>query len=246
MDEPDKNDGNFRSLLRYRAKSGDVILKEHLETTSSRELYTSPIIQNEIITIFGELIQSHLVNEISKVKFFTVLADETTDITQVEQFSLCIRYFDETLMQIREDFLTFVPVDDVTGLGLANTLQNTLEKLGFDLNKLRGQGYDGAAAMRGSFRGVQAIIKEKYPKALYTHCVSHSLNLCLSDAAKIQDIRNNFGVISDCCSFFNCSAKRTTILKNKILEIKPNVQATKLKSLCETRWVLRHESVFAF
>ncbi|KAE9534406.1 hypothetical protein AGLY_008496 [Aphis glycines] len=81
MDEPDKNVGNFRSLLRYRAKSGDVILKEHLETTSSRELYTSPIIQNEMITIFGELIQSHLVNEISKAEFFTVLADETTDIT---------------------------------------------------------------------------------------------------------------------------------------------------------------------
>lgn len=55
MDEPDKNDGNFHNLLRYRAKSGDVILKEHLETTVSRELYTSPIIQNEIITIFGEL-----------------------------------------------------------------------------------------------------------------------------------------------------------------------------------------------
>ncbi|KAE9534473.1 hypothetical protein AGLY_008563 [Aphis glycines] len=135
-------------------------------------------------------------------------------------------------MEIREDFLTFVPVHDVTGLGLANTLQNTLEKLGFDLNKLRGQGYDGAAAMRGSFRGVQAIIKEKYPKALYTHYVSHSLNLCLSDAAKIQDIRNAFG--------------RTTILKNKILEIKLNVQATKLKSLGETRWVLRHKLVLLF
>jgi len=91
MDEPDKNYGNFRSLLRYRANSGDVILKEHLETSNSRELYTSPIIQNEIVTIFGELIQSHLVNEISKAEFFTILADETTDITQVEQFSLCKR-----------------------------------------------------------------------------------------------------------------------------------------------------------
>lgn len=149
-------------------------------------------------------------------------------------------------MKIKEDFLTFVPVEDVTGLGLATTIQNTLETLGFDLNKLRRQGYDGAAAMRGSLRGVQAIIKKKYPKALYNHCVFHSLNLCLSDAAKIQDIRNAFGVISDCCSYFNCSAKWTSILKNKILEIKPNVQATKLKSLCETRWVLCHESVLIF
>jgi len=48
----------------------------------------------------------------------------------------------------------------------------------------------GAASMSGNFRGVQAIVKKSYPKALYTHCVSHSLNLCLSDAAKTQAIRN--------------------------------------------------------
>lgn len=129
---------------------------------------------------------------------------------------------------------------------MANTIKETLKKIGFDLNKMRGQGYDGAAAMRSRFRGVQAIIKDMYLKALYTHCVSHSLNLCLSDAKKSQDIRNAFGIISECCSFFNSSAKRTTVLKNKIKEIKPNSQSTKLKSLCETRWVLRHEAVMLF
>ena len=103
-----------------------------------------------------------------------------------------------------------------------------------------------AAAIRGRFRSVQAIIKDMYPKALYTHCASHSLNLCLSDATKCQDIRNAFGIISECRSFFNGSAKRTTVLKNKIKEIKPNSQSTKLKSLCETRWVLRHEVVLCF
>jgi len=67
--------------------------------------------------------------------------------------------------------------------------------------------------MRGSFREVQAIIKGKYPKALYTHCVSHSLNLCLSDAAKIQEIRNAFGVISNCCSFLISQLSELLFLK---------------------------------
>ena len=31
------------------------------------------------------------------------------------------------------------------------------------LEYLRGQGYDGAAAMSGEFRGAQAVIKEEYP-----------------------------------------------------------------------------------
>jgi hypothetical protein len=80
-----------------------------------------------------------------------------------------------------------------------------------DWDKLRGQGYDGAATMSGNFCGVHAIVKKSYPKALYTHYVAHSLNLCLSDAAKTQAIRNSLSIISDCCAFFHSSAKRTTI-----------------------------------
>ncbi|XP_029340930.1 zinc finger MYM-type protein 1-like [Acyrthosiphon pisum] len=211
MKEPIQNDGNFRCLLRHRAQHGNNTLKKYLETCSSNAMYTSPLIQNEIINIFGELIQSDIIKKISKSNYFSVLADETTDIAQIEQFSICIRYFEEELVILREDFLTFVPVHDVTGHGLATVLLNTLKELGLDLDKLRGQGYDGAATMSGNFRGVQAIVKNSYPKALYTHCVSHSLNLCLSDAAKTQAIRNSFSIISDCCAFFHSSAKRTTI-----------------------------------
>ena len=42
----------------------------------------------------------------------------------------------------------------------------------------------GAVAMKGEFRGVQRIIKEKFPKAVYTHCVSHCLNVCLKHACR--------------------------------------------------------------
>ncbi|VVC27361.1 Hypothetical protein CINCED_3A018098 [Cinara cedri] len=122
-----------------------------------------------------------------------------------------------------EDFLTF---EDVTGLGLATTLQ----KLGFNLNKLREQGYDGSSAMKGSFRNYQRKILKSivYP-------LRFPFTESLSDATKIQEIRNNFVVIS-----------RITILKNKILEIKKNVQITKIKSSYETRWVLHHESVLIY
>jgi len=131
--------------LRHRAQHGDNTLKKYLETCSSNAMYTSPLIQNEIINIFGELIQSDIIKKNSKSNYFSVLADETTDIAQIEQFSICIRYFEEELVVLREDFLTFVPVHDVTGHGLATVLLNTLKELGLNLDKLRGQGYDGAA-----------------------------------------------------------------------------------------------------
>lgn len=167
--------------------------------------------------------------------FYSVLADETTDISQVEQFSLCLRYVDEDSFKIREDFLMFVPVQEVTGSALAKTVLETLSSLGLDLNKLRGEGYDGASVMRGQFRGVQACIKQKLPLTVYTYCSSHNLNLCLSEASKVPSIRNCMGIISEVCAFFHMSAQRTELLKLAITECCPEQRKKKLISLCETR-----------
>jgi len=44
--------------------------------------------------------------------------------------------------------------------------------------------------MSGHIKGVQTIKRAKYPKALYVHCVAHTLNLAVSSACNIQHIRN--------------------------------------------------------
>ncbi|XP_050063021.1 52 kDa repressor of the inhibitor of the protein kinase-like [Aphis gossypii] len=155
---------------------------------------------------------------------------------KLSNFLCFLRYVDEDSFEIREDFLMFVPVHEVTGSALAKTVLETLSSLGLDLNKLRGEGYDGASAMRGQFRGVQACIKQKLPLAVYTHCSSHNLNLCLSEASKVPSIRNCMGIISEVCAFFHMSAQRTELLKLAITECCPEQRKKKLISLCETRY----------
>jgi len=179
LTEPNENDGNFRSLLRFRANSGDVPLRTHLETCSKNASYTSPMIANEIILTCGDIILKKIVNKINKAKCFSILVDETSDISGIEQFSLCARYFNNG--QINEDFLLFVPVTDVTGKGLASTLLTSLDLIGIDYNYMIGQGYDGAVAMSGVFHGAYVYVQEKCPLAIYG-CASHSLNLAISDA----------------------------------------------------------------
>ena len=78
---------------------------------------------------------------------------------------------------------------DLTGNGLATQLLAILESSGLDKANMVGQGYDGAAAMSGERNGVQRHITEKCPSAVYVHCASHSLNLCLSKAAEVPEIR---------------------------------------------------------
>ena len=46
LNDPDNNDGNFRALLRYRAKNGDDTLKSHILNAGGKQMYSSPLIQN--------------------------------------------------------------------------------------------------------------------------------------------------------------------------------------------------------
>jgi len=61
---------------------------------------------------------------------------------------------------------------------------------GINCDNIYGQGYGGASNMSVHIKGVQTIIRAQYPKALYVHCVAHTLNLAVLSACNIQPIRN--------------------------------------------------------
>nr|CAH7766104.1 unnamed protein product [Callosobruchus chinensis] len=128
-DEPVENDGNFRALLRLRVKSGDEILRKHLTEASKKANYISPRIQNELINSCNAIIVNTLIKKVNASRSFSILADETADISGVEQLSLCVRYVDNETSNIREDFVQFVPVHDVTGKGLANSIMEEYREI---------------------------------------------------------------------------------------------------------------------
>jgi len=106
-----EREGKFRTLLRFKLSSNDNNLADHFKSAAKNAKYTSPEIQNELITCCKDVILRQLVDEISAAKGFSVLADETTDESKTEQLVLCIRYLKEDMM--KEAFLLFVPVTDL-------------------------------------------------------------------------------------------------------------------------------------
>jgi len=127
-----------------------------------------------------------------------------------------------------------VPVYDLSGKGLAKVVVDSLCKCGIDIDYLRGQGYDGAAAMSGRFHGAQAFIREQHPLALYVHCSSHSLNLAIGDACSVAPIRNCLGTISSVYNFLN-TPKRLDVLRESIRTVCPTSNSTRLIQMCPTR-----------
>lgn len=107
---------------------------------------------------------------------------------------------------------------------------------------MRGQGYDGAAAMSGKFNGVQAHIQAIYPKALYVHCAAHSLNLAVSNSCDLPSVRNCLGTIGKLYDFFH-TPKRQSVIKQCLEESDVVSGHEKLIKLCATRWTERYNSV---
>ena len=184
-----------------------------------------------------------LVRRVNDAKYFAILCDETTDIRAVTQLSFCVRFIESN--KIYEEFLQFVPVTDCTGLGLANSICEGMKDMGLNTEHLVGQGYDGANAMSGALRGTQAFVRKNHPKALYVHCCSHSFNLSLSEGCNIPEMRNCFGVIETVYNFFKYP-KRMHILELQIDKLQEKPRSEKLKRLCPTSWIERHDSVRAF
>ena len=60
--------------------------------------------------------------------------------------------------------------------------------------------------------GVQGILSEENSKAVYIHCNSHILNLCIVQACSLQSIRNMNGTVTESSFFFKNSPKRQNFL----------------------------------
>ncbi|CAB3980295.1 52 kDa repressor of the inhibitor of the kinase-like [Paramuricea clavata] len=109
------------------------------------------------------------------------MADETMDVSAMEQMSICI-WFVNSNMEVCEEFLGFVKLTKMDVQFVFDVFIPILKGWGLDLTGLVGQGYDGAAVMSGSNNGLQKKVSDAYPKAVYVHCCSHVLNLALAGA----------------------------------------------------------------
>ena len=188
------------------------------------------------------------------------MADECSDVANKEQLAIVIRYVNED-DEICEDFVEFVECENgITGLALAEKIKSALQdKYGLDMINLRGQCYDGAGNMSGVRNGLAARVTQDFPKAVYTLCSSHKLNLCVVKSCDITEVRNMIDKATEVAIFFNYSPQRQRAFEEQIeIYCKENEQDTvedkdekrkrkkKLKMLCETRWVERHDAYNTF
>lgn len=241
-------EGNFLRIVKLLAEF-DPILNNLLNNEEQKTKYLSWDIQNELIDILATDLRRKICNDIKSSCFFSVILDSTQDITKKDQVSIVIRYakihFEQKIVEIKESFLGFFVLKKHGAADYSNLLLELLSKYELDISKCRGQGYNGAAVMSGSFSGLQKRICEIVPNATFIHCCSHNINLLIYDAAKSsRKVQSFFETVQNIFNFFNSSGPRWTDLafgEEEGIVIRKVV----LKKLCATRWEARHNALYS-
>uniref|UniRef100_A0ABI7ZHD6 TRASH domain-containing protein n=1 Tax=Felis catus TaxID=9685 RepID=A0ABI7ZHD6_FELCA len=209
------NKGNFLELLEIRAKDkGEEVFRL---LNSQVDFYNSTQIQNDIIEIIKTEILQDIVNEINVSPAFSIICDETTDSATKEQLSICVRYPQKMskAVLIKERFLGFIDVEEMTGTNLHRTIKTYLQQIGVDLSKICGQAYDSTMNLRGKFNKVAAEFKKEEPRALYIHCYAHFLDLAVIRFCKeVKELRITLNTLSSLFNTIHMSGEMSAHFQN--------------------------------
>ena len=190
--------GNFDFFIHWKAEF-DSTVTYHLAHRKKNASYISPRIQNDFIKFCGQEVRDCILEDVKSAKFFSVMADECTNISIIKQMSICLRFVDERnpcQPEVREELVGIVDLESTTADCIAKEILKFLGLCSLEISNLGGQGYDGASVMAGKVSGVSTQILKKQPKALYCHCRGHNLNLVISSTcSKVPEIRNSFGFV---------------------------------------------------
>ena len=96
--------------------------------------------------------------------------------------------------------------------------------------------------MRGRLHGVETRLLNDYPKALYSYCWGHNLNLIGQDGCKHISMQNATAVAKDIANYVKRSPKRQRSFEAFCMM--EDIELSKsLRPLCMTRWVYRKSSL---
>ena len=174
--------------------------------------------------------------------WYTILADECTDVANREQFTICLRWIGEDLHD-HENFLRLYQMASINANSLVRAIKDTLLRMNIPLSHCRGQCYDGASSMSGSKSGVATQIAKEEQRALYLHCFGHALNLAVADSVKKSKV---------CCDALETAMEVTKLVKfspkrnalfDQIKSEDEHSFGSGIRSFCPTRWTVRGDSI---
>ena len=238
-DRAGEPDSNFIQLLQLRAEDeDDGKLVRWMKKKSSK--YTSHVIQNEILQVKALRVLRQVASNVQATNF-TIMIGETTDTSTTEQVVFVLRWVDSSL-QVHEDFVGLYETDSISSNSLCALVKDVLLRFNLKLENCRGQCYDGASNMKGHVSGISTQLLQEEPRAIYTHCYGHSLNLACQDTIRsVKVVKDALDSTFELSKLLKYSSKRKATFKKIKEQLAPSDPG--FRTLCPTRWTVRADSL---
>lgn len=112
-------------------------------------------------------------DSVKKAKYFSLLVDETKDISKTEQVSIFVQFV-ENKGSIRDHFFIFIEMTSLTAEGLTKHIFDTLDQFQLDPQWIVAKCYDDASVISGHLSGGKSHVKEVVSHTRYVHCYAHT------------------------------------------------------------------------
>jgi hypothetical protein len=201
--------------------------KAHLARTKC-----SMIIKNVWCPYFKKDLKKDIGNS-----FYSLLIDESTDISVVKYLGISIIYFSYSTNVFVTTFFALVELNKCDAQSIVDTILTVLKGYDLQLNRMRGLGTDNASVMVGCNSGVYQRLKLLNPAIILIPCVCHSLQLAVSDAAKECLPRNVDFMIKSTYNWFSKSSGRQSTYAQLYQLINNGHNPRKIVQACKTRWL---------
>ena len=131
---------------------------------------------------------------------FSIIIDESTDISAKKQLALVVRYFCDEANSIRSQFLMLIEVTN----SLTATPISFFERNNIPLVNIIGYASDTTNVMFGEHHSVVRLLKDRIPNLFVMKSLCHSAHLCASHSCEklsraiedlVRDIYSHFPIV---------------------------------------------------
>lgn len=177
--------------------------------------------------------------EVLKTQKFSIIVDETTDVTSTHSLCIVVRYFDEKAKKIRESLWDLIEVyRDKNSLANAEQISQKIIK-SFEVEEIPLENIfsfcsDTCNLMFGVFESVSTKLKCTIPNLNIIRCNAHIQHLA-AQKSMLQIPVDIEGFLKDVNNYINGSAKKHK--RWHLHQIAKGVKPINVLKPCTTRWL---------